>query len=191
MTLRQELNSFWLPKDNKPDQVPETGSKAPSSALLPMPSPDGNPTIVTFLRHCGCPFAEKTLKSLRAAAAGNTGIRFVAVSHSDRSATDRWLAAVRGDGIEVICDPDRNVFAQWGLGVSSLAHFLRPAGIWAGYRLGRDEGIWNRPVESGTRWQTSGSFAVDAAGTVRWGGAMRRADEIPDFEAAVEIVKSV
>ena len=45
---------------------------------------------------------------------------------------------------------------------------------------------WNRPTESGSRWQTSGSFAVDRNGVVKWGGAAVRADWIPDFEDAVK-----
>ena len=47
---------------------------------------------------------------------------------------------------------------------------------------------WNRPTESGSRWQTSGSFAVDRNWVVRWGGAAERADWIPDFEEAVKAV---
>ena len=47
---------------------------------------------------------------------------------------------------------------------------------------------WNRPTESGSRWQTSGSFAVDRNGVVRWGGPAGRADFIPDFEEAVKAV---
>lgn len=66
---------------------------------------------------------------------------------------------------------------------------LAPAGLWAVVRLGRAEGIWNRPTESGSRWQTAGAFAVDAGGVVRWGGAAGRADEIPDFEEAVAAVQ--
>ncbi|KAJ7931793.1 hypothetical protein B0H13DRAFT_2247450 [Mycena leptocephala] len=157
------------------------------SKHLHLPNPDGRPTVVTFLRHCGCPFAEKTFKALRATAAHTPCIRFVVVLHSDRVSTDHWLDAVGGsEGVEILVDVNRNVFAQWGLGVS---YFMSPAGLWAAYRLGKNEGIWNRPTESGSRWQTSGSFAVDSEGTVRWGGAMQRADEIPNFEDAVERVK--
>ncbi|KAF8216833.1 hypothetical protein K438DRAFT_1901435 [Mycena galopus ATCC 62051] len=190
MTFRQELNSFWVPKAKTTQPLPEVGSKAPSSDRLQLPNPDGRPTVITFLRHCGCPFAEKTFKALCATAAHSPDIRFIAISHSDQSATDRWLAAVgASDGVEILVDADRNVFAQWGLGNSSFSHFMSPSGLWAAYRLGKDEGIWNRPTESGNRWQTSGSFAVDVQGTVRWGGAMRSASEIPNFEEAVEILK--
>lgn len=36
--------------------------------------------------------------------------------------------------------------------------------------LARREGISNRPTESGTRWQTSGTFAIGEDGIVKWGG---------------------
>ena len=48
---------------------------------------------------------------------------------------------------------------------------------------------WNRPTENGTRWQTSGSFAVDINGVVRWGAAAGRADWLPNFEEAVRAVE--
>lgn len=54
-------------------------------------------------------------------------------------------------------------------------------------RLGRGEGIWNRPTSSGSRWQTAGSFAVDGQGTVRWSHVGASADDkgVYDFEEAV------
>ncbi|KAJ6519134.1 hypothetical protein C8R45DRAFT_13374 [Mycena sanguinolenta] len=190
MTFGQELKSFWVPPAKTTQPPPAVGSKAPSSDSLPFPNPDGRPTVITFLRHCGCPFAEKTFKALRAIAAHTPGIRFVAVSHSDENSTNRWVAAVGGsDGVDVLVDADRDLFAPWGLGISSFSHFLSPSGLWAAYRLGKDEGIWNRDTESGNRWQTSGSFAVDREGIIRWGGPVRKAHEFPNFEEAVNTVK--
>ncbi|KAJ5888017.1 Alkyl hydroperoxide reductase subunit C [Penicillium taxi] len=191
MTFLQELASWRTPEAKATKPVPVIGSKAHSSERLLVPDVDGRPIIVTFLRHCGCPFAEKTFIALRTIAAETPSIRFVAVSHSDQASTERWLEAVggAGDSVQVIVDAKRNLFAQWGLGVSSLWHVLNPAGLWEVYQLGRDEGIWNRPTESGSRWQTAGSFAVDAEGIVRWGGACSRASEIPDFHEAVEALK--
>lgn len=54
------------------------------------------------------------------------------------------------------------------------------------YRLAKQEGIHNRPTESGTRWQTSGSFAVDREGKVTWSKPSTSADEVPDFDVALE-----
>ena len=133
--------------------------------------------------------AEKTYLRLRSAAASHPSINFVAVSHSDQPSTDHWLSAIGGDtpsNLSVVVDDERKLYAAWGLGVSSFWHVLSPGGLYAVYRLGKEEGIWNRPTESGSRWQTSGSFAVDGKGIVRWGGPSARADEIPAFEDAVK-----
>jgi hypothetical protein len=116
----------------------------------------------------------------------------VAVSHSDQSATSTWLEAVGGAGttnpVQIIVDPNRELYAAWGLGTSSYWHVLSPSGLYAVYKLGKARDIWNRPTESGSRWQTAGSFGVDAGGIVRWGGVARRADEVPDWEGAVKAV---
>lgn len=170
--------------------VPSVGANAPSISKLQLPTSDEKPTILTFLRHCGCPFAEKTFRSFRAAASTHPSLNFVAVSHSDQSATHKWLEAVGGaENVRIIVDSERELFARWGLGVSSFWHVLNPASMWSVYKLGKEQGIWNRPTESGNRWQTSGSFAVDRNGVVRWGGAAGRADWIPDFEEAVKAVE--
>lgn len=86
-------------------------------------------------------------------------------------------------------DEEREVYAAWGLGVSGYGHVLSPSSMYSVWKLGREEGIWNRPTESGSRWQVSGSFGVDGEGVVKWGGAAERADEIPEFEDAVAAVE--
>ena len=55
MTLRQELGSWLFPKHVEPSPSPEIGAKAPSTDELTFPRADGKPTVITFLRHCGCP----------------------------------------------------------------------------------------------------------------------------------------
>lgn len=57
------------------------------------------------------------------------------------------------------------------------------------YALGKGEGIWNRPTESGSRWQTAGSWAVDGEGVVRWGGLSKSADDVPTFGESVKVLK--
>lgn len=71
--------------------------------------------------------------------------------------------------MQVIIDSEWEIYAQWGLGVSSFWHVLSPWSMWSVYKLGKEEGIWNRSTESGSRWQTSGSFAIDKEGMVAWG----------------------
>lgn len=92
--------------------------------------------------------------------------------------------------MKVIVDSDRTIYGQWGLGISSFWHVLNPMGLWNVYQTGKRDNIWNRPTESGTRWQTSGSFAVDKEGILRWGQAAPSADWIPDFEEAVRAVEN-
>jgi hypothetical protein len=60
MTSKQEPAPATDTPDTQPPPqaaltVPAVGAKAPSSAQLPIPNPNAKPTIVTFLRHCGCP----------------------------------------------------------------------------------------------------------------------------------------
>lgn len=68
---------------------------------------------------------------------------------------------------------------------------LNPGSMWSVWKLGRQEGIWNRPPESGSRWQSAGTWAVDGEGIVRWGGVCERADEIPDFAEAVSALGEI
>lgn len=86
--------------------------------------------------------------------------------------------------MDVIVDAERDIYAQWGLGVSSAWHVTSPWVLYSLYRLGKDEGVWNKPTESGSRWQTGGAFAVDKDGLVRWAHVSKTADDLPDFSAA-------
>ena len=60
--------------------------------------------------------------------------------------------------------------------------------MYSAYKLGKSERIWNKPTESGSRWQTSGSFAVDSQGVVRWSKVSKTADDLPDFQEALTSV---
>ena len=86
-------------------------------------------------------------------------------------------------------DEARELYARWGLGVSSTWHVLSPGGLWKVYKLGKEEGIWNRPTESGTRWQTAGSFGVDRDGVVKWVQVAGRADEVAELDKGVGVLE--
>lgn len=208
MSFRQELSSWLFLPHLETASVPQPGNKAPSTVQLVLPCGDAKPAVIVFLRHCGCPcdflpslasyvtlltlsiVAEKTFHLMRSAAESYPDIHFIAISHSDRQATDKWVEAVGGaGGVGVIVDANRTLYAQWGLGVSGWWHVLSPWSMWSVFSLWRNEKISNRPTESGSRWQTSGSFVVDGQGQVTWGGAAPSADTIPDFDAAVKSVR--
>jgi hypothetical protein len=146
--------------------------------------------VVAFLRHTGCPFAEATMHALREAAENAQGaVAFVAVSHAPAEQTLRWCDAVGGSGdVEVLLDPERTFYASWGLGRSSLAHFMGRRSLGAVGRLAKS-GIRNRHPD-GTRWQQAGTFAVDRAGVVRWRHLPKHAGDLPDVTAAVASVQA-
>ena len=100
------------------------------------------------------------------------------------------MIAVGGEwDAKVIVDADRELYAQWGLGISNTWHVLNPWSLYSVIRLARQEKIVNRPTETGTRWQTSGSFAVDKRGLVQWASIAKAADDIPDFDEALKSLR--
>jgi len=133
--------------------------------------------------------AEKTFLNMRDVASRHLDIHFIAVSHSDAPSTGRWLASLpdpsKNSDVTILVDDERELYATWGLGVSSFWHVLSPWSLYSAYKLGKRDSIWNRPTESGTRWQTSGSFAVNGEGIVKWSRPSASADEVPDFEDAL------
>lgn len=90
----------------------------------------------------------------------------------------------------MVVDADRQIYARWGLGIVSWGHLWNFAGLASIWKLGREDGIWQRPTESGNRWQSAGSFAVDAEGYVRWGRAAVRVDDMVDIEAAIAALRA-
>jgi len=187
MTFQQELSSWFAPRGDAAKTTPAppaVGSKAPTTSKIQLSTA---PLVITFLRHCGCPFAEKTFLNFREVARAHRNTTFLAISHSSQSHTDSWLASLpqagsEPDNLQVIVDEECEAYGAWGLGVAGFSHVLSPSGLYGVWKLGREEGIWNRPTESGSRWQTSGSFGVDGEGVVRWSRPAERADEIADFE---------
>lgn len=113
----------------------------------------------------------------------------IAVSHSSAETTERWIPQVGGVwSTDVVVDEGRDLYAQWGLGLGSAWHISSPSVLYSVYRLGADENVWNRPTESGTRWQIGGAFSVDKEGIVRYVHVSKTADDLPDLKAAAQAV---
>jgi hypothetical protein len=151
--------------------------------------PDGRPLVLAFLRHTGCPFAEATFRAVRDLAEREPELRLVAVSHASDVSTSEWCDAVAGGTgpVELVIDENRRLYAAWGLGRSSLAHFMGPHSLREVTRLAR-QGIRNRHPQ-GTRWQTAGTFALGPDLTVRWVHIPIHAGELPDLAAAARAVE--
>ncbi|ESZ94156.1 hypothetical protein SBOR_5434 [Sclerotinia borealis F-4128] len=160
--------------------APVVGTKAPNHET-------GSRLIDTFLPY---PVAEKIFIELRRLANKHQNLHFIAISHGSKVATDKWVQQIGGAwSVEVVVDDDREIYANWGLGVSTTWHLLNPWTEIARQKLGKQEGIWGREVDpSGNRWVVGGSWATDEMGTIRWGGASKSADEMADL---VEACKSV
>jgi hypothetical protein len=156
---------------------------------LPLVLERDRPAIVAFLRHTGCPFAERTMQMLRDGAARAPGLQWVAISHAPAPDTERWLLAVGGAGnVTVASDPSRRSYAEWGLGRTQLAHFLGRRSLGAVAQLAR-EGVRNRHPD-GTRWQSAGTFALDRSAVVRWRSVPAHAGDLPDLDAALRAALS-
>jgi hypothetical protein len=64
--------------------------------------------------------AEKTFIELRRLANKYTRLAFIAVSHSSKKATDRWISQMGGAwSVQIVIDEEREIYAAWGLGVST------------------------------------------------------------------------
>jgi hypothetical protein len=176
------LRTFLPPLPLPTAAPPEPGEPARE---LPDPGlPEGRPAVVAFLRHTGCPFAEATARALREAATAEPEVEWLAVSHAGAEATARWRDAIGGLAhVSVLIDRERVHYATWGLGRTSLGHFMGRRSLGDVARLAR-EGIRNRHPD-GTRWQGAGTFAVDEDGIVRWHHLPAYAGDLPDLAAAL------
>ncbi len=175
--------TFIPPPQLKLAPLPAVGDPAPSAPPL---GPIRGPAVVAFLRHVGCPFAESTVRAMTEVADLHPEIRWIVVSHASLAATDRWCAEVRaGLRLELVIDERRELYAAWGLGRSSLAHFAGPRSLASVAKL-RRRGIANRhPV--GSRWQQAGTFAIDSHGAICWRHLPGHAGDLPDFDAAAAV----
>ncbi|MEA2469218.1 MAG: hypothetical protein QOE38_216 [Thermoleophilaceae bacterium] len=175
------LRTFVPPRALPTAAPPSSGDAAPE---LPAPGlTDGRPAVVAFPRHTGCPFAEATAAALREAAGRHGTLDWIAVSHAPADVTERWYHAIGGSGdVRVLIDSERECYAAWGLGRSSLGHFVGRRSLAEVGRLAK-RGIRNRHPD-GTRWQQAGTFVVDATGTVRWRHVPAHAGEQPDLDEA-------
>jgi hypothetical protein len=168
--------------------VPPAPTPGEPARELPAELEPGRPAVVAFLRHTGCPFAERTMQLLRASAARDPAPLWLAISHAPAPQTRAWCAEIGGSGdVRVVADPSRRAYAAWGLGRTSLGHFMGGRSLRAVAALAR-EGVRNRHP-AGTRWQSAGTFALDAGGMISWVHIPSHAGELPDLDAALDSLR--
>ena len=169
----------------------------------------------SFRRTNGRSVAEKTFRSLAALSEARPELTCIAVSQAIREVTDLWVSDIGGAWeTEVVADPERSLFARWGLGLNTSWQMFNPRALYSTYALGRDEGIWSRawgghrkvpsvtaeavtdPTSktavagqsaNGNKWQMGGAFAIDVAGGVRWVHVPPNSDDIIDFDPVLQL----
>ncbi|XXH02641.1 hypothetical protein Hte_009022 [Hypoxylon texense] len=109
-------------------ECPKPGDLAPLDRDRQLTFGNGKPVIVLFLRCVGCAFAQKSFLALRELAIKNQGaLACVAVSHSSREATRKWVDLLGGAwNVEVVVDEERAVYAAWGLGLGGVWYMFNP-----------------------------------------------------------------
>ncbi|CAD6899823.1 unnamed protein product [Tilletia controversa] len=190
------MTSSWLPYDLVsvlPRSVPKVTTAVPSEGSQ-APALDGvefsKPTLVAFVRHCGCPFAQKEIILLgRAYKNSGDKLQIVIVQHAAQESIDDGEKHL--PQVKIIADPEHKVYASWGVGSLSVLGLWWPPALFNLAVLAYKEGIVNTPTRQGSwRYQNSGGFAVDQQGVVRWSKIARHPGDMCDYEEAGKKVVS-
>jgi hypothetical protein len=141
------------------------------------------PTVIAFLRHVGCPFAEASMRELVSLADAYAQLDVFAVSHAPDGDTRDWCAAIGGCGrVRVIIDVERAHYRAWGVPRTDWRHFAGRRALVGVWRM-LLRGIRNRRA-SGTRFQSAATFAVDGGGVIVWKHVPAHAGQLADLAAA-------
>lgn len=187
----QESLSFvksLLPRDTpKVCEAPRVGSHAPGGLSIP----SGYPTIVAFVRHCGCPFAAKEVQDLGKQVRKYPNLRVIIVQHSEEQVTNEWFKVIGGPAafgyglsrVSLVSDPGLKIYAAWGVGALGWAGLLFANGLFKLKKLA-DEGFSTFTSDGSWRWQGSAGFALDASSIIRWKKVAKDAGDMCDYAAA-------
>ena len=148
---------FSRPKEQNVTDPLNVGDTFPASEEFLMDKPY---SVIAFLRHVGCPFAENTVKQLRNWSIKNDHIAVFIVSHGNAEFTKLWIESIGGLGnLHLVNDVTRETHGLWGVGYSNPTHFIGIRSLAGAFAL-LLKGIHNRDA-CGTRWQKASMFAVN------------------------------
>ncbi|KAI1104037.1 hypothetical protein F4804DRAFT_308463 [Jackrogersella minutella] len=147
-------------------ECPKPGDLAPLDRDRQLTFGGGKPVIVLFLRCVGCAFAQKSFLALRDLAIKNQGrLTCIAVSHSSREATRKWVDILGGAwNLEIVIDEDRAIYAAWGLGLSTVWSMFNPTTQVQGWK----EKGW-LGIKVANSLQRTGTLRQDAAAPTNGG----------------------
>lgn len=191
-----------LPRSSPPTSpLPTINSHAPSPlGNQNLPSGTSHPTLIAFVRHCGCPFAAKEIRVLTELLGKYPELRVVVVQHSSAEESRAWLERIGTaraleaftDRFTLVSDEKREVYAKWGIGQVGWLGLINGEMISKIKTLQKEDGIGLTQTGEGSwRWQNSGGFAVDGDGKVKWVKVAKDAGDMCDYsEAAGTVVGS-
>ncbi len=138
----------------------------------------GCPQLLVFLRHFGCVFCRETVADLRAIAEDNPHFPPVLFFFIGSPTEGRAFMRRYWPGARAVADPDKRIYAAFGMGRGNLLQMFGP-GVWAGNRRARAKGN-TQGKRSGDIWMMPGCFLVDGP-RVLWAHEYAHAADQPDF----------
>lgn len=183
-----------LPQASPPtSDVPAIGSQPPEGLNISK----GCPTIVAFVRHCGCPFAAKEVLSLGQQAQKYPNLHVIVVQHSTEPVVKDWFEMIGGPAafgekvknLSIVSDPERKIYAAWGVGILGWMGILNMREGFSKLKELSAEGIPSAFTLDGSwRWQNSGGFGIDSTGIIRWEHVASDAADMCDYTAAANAI---
>ncbi|WVQ93544.1 hypothetical protein IAU59_000619 [Kwoniella sp. CBS 9459] len=188
-----------IPRSSPPaSPLPELDSTRPSLPARAEEAIKGKPALVAFVRHCGCPFAEKEvhLLSEQVEKSQEQGLHVVIVQHSEEAETNKWFEEIGGQRLfpdpsryTLLSDPLRELYASWGIGTLGWTGMINPSIMNNLKSLKESDGIDLRATGAGSyRWGNSGGFAVDRQGKVKWRKVAQDSSDVCDYAEAARTV---
>lgn len=193
--LIPDIKSLAGSSASNPAQVPKVGERAPEIEGINYTS---SPHIIAFVRHCGCPFAEKEVRQLGEISKKYESVRIVIIAHSDENVVQDWFTrigephfdtqALESKRITVKSDPNYTLYNLFGIGQLGWTQLFTKQTFGLLKSLA-SEGIKNTQTGKGSnRWLNSGGFAIDHGGNVQWAKVAEEAADVCDYDEAVKTI---
>jgi peroxiredoxin len=141
-----------------------------------------SPALVVFLRHAGCPFCREALADLKAkrTAIEVAGVQIVLVHMMTDSDAATFFNRYDLADVERIADPDRVLYAAFGLRRGSTLDVMGPKVWWQGFKTTLlSAHLPGKPV--GDVFQMPGSFLIHDGKIIQSSVGQTSGDR-PDYE---------
>ncbi len=128
------------------------------------------PLLLAFTRHFGCPQCKELLDELveLRSKIEEKGLAIAVVTQGEPESA-RVFGEKRAPGLNLLCDPQRNAYAAYGLGRGTITQTLLSPKIWSSNRrLARTKGYQpEMPPAGQDAFVMSGVFIVGTDGRIR------------------------